>query len=87
MVGPIPFGQLSQSEQLYHSVLISMVQNPELRVIRIKDASLFDAASLLSLKNLANKYDIQIWLEVVSEDEAKGINMLVIEDGQVKGGD
>jgi len=59
---------------------MAMAQHPELRVMRIEDASILDAESMAMLKGLAADNDYQLWMEVVDESCEVGI---YIEDGEV----
>lgn len=78
----IPFRQCSSAEQLKVCVAIASALNPEIRVIRVPDASLLDAESMKVMQDLAQQQDIQIWLERVTDGKEKvGV---VIEDGAVK---
>ena len=76
----IPLSQASTAEQIRVSTAIAMASNPALRVIRIKDASLLDDDSMAIIKEMAEKKDFQIWLEVVNSDDPMAV---VIEDGEV----
>ncbi len=76
----VPLKQASRSEQLRVAVLMAMAQHPELRVMRIEDASILDAESMAMLKGLAADNDYQLWMEVVDESGEVGI---YIEDGEV----
>ena len=78
----IPFRQCSSAEQLKVCVAIASALNPEIRVIRVPDASLLDAESMKVMQDLAQQQDIQIWMERVTDGKEKvGV---VIEDGAVK---
>lgn len=74
----IPFEQSSSAEQLRASVGIAIAQNPELRIMLIRDGSLLDADSLAALTEAAESADAQVWLERVTNGEQVGV---VIEDG------
>ena len=76
----IPLAQASTAEQIRVSTAIAMASNPSLRVIRIKDASLLDDDSMEIIKEMAQKHDFQVWLEVVNSDDPMAV---VIEDGEV----
>ncbi len=76
----VPLKQASRSEQLRVAVVMAMAQHPELRVMRIEDASILDAESMGMLKGLAADNDYQLWMEVVDESGEVGI---YIEDGEV----
>lgn len=74
-----PFAQASHAEKLRVSVGILMSQNPDLKLLTIKDASLMDSTSWSVVEELGDKYDFQVIYEVVS-DTAEGSG-LYIEDG------
>lgn len=76
----LPFEQASDAEQLRISCAIAMAGNPQLRVIRIKNASLLDEDGLAILKDLAKDRDYQVWAERVDSSGKIGI---VMEDGEV----
>lgn len=77
----VPLSQASSAEQLKISVSIAMSANPKLRILRIKDGSLLDNASLSMLDFMADLNDFQLWIEKVDESGTLGI---VIEDGEIK---
>ena len=78
----IPFRQCSSAEQLKVCVAIASALNPEIRVIRVPDASLLDEESMKVMQDLAQQQDIQIWMERVTDGKERvGV---VIEDGAVK---
>jgi len=77
----IPFSQASQEERIRVSLSIAMAQNPTLRVIMIRDASLLDSRNLKVIEEIAEAKDYQIWLEKVDETGKVGI---MIEDGEIK---
>lgn len=77
----VPFSQASDAERLRVSCAIAMAANPELRVLRLKDASLLDKAAVETLRGMAKENDFQIWAEFVG-DEGPGI---VMEAGSVRG--
>lgn len=76
----IPFAQLSSSEQLRVSIAIAMAANPKLKIIRIKDGSLLDDASLKMIQKLSGEREYQVWVENISTTGKVGIYM---EDGAV----
>lgn len=78
----VPFRQCSSAEQMKVCIAIAAALNPQIRVIRVADASLLDSDSLKYIEGLANSQDIQIWLEKVTDGE-KGVG-ITIEDGAVK---
>lgn len=78
--GGIPFEQSSGAEQLRVSLAIAAAMNPTIRIALIRDGSLLDDQSMVLLHQLANEYDLQVWIEVVG----KGDNVsVIIEDGEV----
>lgn len=76
-----PFSQGSQAEQLRAAIAIGLALNPRLRVIIVRDASLFDADSMRLVAEMAEANQAQIWQEVV---DSKDESAIVIEDGEVK---
>ncbi|MDZ4341355.1 MAG: AAA family ATPase [Candidatus Binatia bacterium] len=80
MLNGLPFDQAASSEQMKVSAAIGAAQNPELRVMLIRDASLLDAESRAYMPTLAKEMDMDFWLEVVSED-GEGCSVF-IEDGE-----
>jgi energy-coupling factor transporter ATP-binding protein EcfA2 len=76
----LPFEQASAAEQLRVSVAMAIALNPKLRVMLVRDGSLLDSQSLQLLAELAEKADVQVWIERVAEGGAVGV---VIEDGLV----
>lgn len=75
----VPFKQASSAEQIRVSLAMAIALNPGLRVIRIADGSLLDANSLALIKEQAEQYDFQIWIEMVGPRE----DGYVIEDGEL----
>lgn len=79
----VPFSQASDAQRLRVSVAVAMAANPELRVVRLKDASLLDRQAIATLREMAGEADFQIWAEFVG-DEGPGI---IMEAGEVRGAD
>lgn len=77
----LPFSQASDAEQLRVSVAIAMALNPKLRVVRIRDGSLLDEDALQLLGEMADEYDVQVWIERVDTTGKVGF---VLEDGHVR---
>lgn len=80
-VNSIPLVQLSESEQFRFSALISMVANPDLKVIATKHGSIFDEEKLALLIEMIKEKDYQIWIERVDENKLPAV---IIEEGKVK---
>ena len=76
-----PFEECSGAEQLRVSVAIGAADNPELKVMLVRDGSLLDANNLLLLEELAKEHGFQIWIERVGEDKEATV---ILEDGLVK---
>lgn len=74
--------QASDAEKLRVSVAIAAAMNPKIKIMLARNASLLDEDSLKLLAELAEKYGLQIWLEVVSSTDKTGV---VIEDGHIAG--
>jgi DNA repair exonuclease SbcCD ATPase subunit len=82
LLGGVPFDQASDAEQLRASIEIAAAMNPRLRIIRVRDGSLLDEDSMKLLAEMADKSEMQIWVETVSSDRPGAI---VLEDGHVRG--
>lgn len=78
----VPFKQASDAEKIRVSVAIAAAQNPQLRVIFVRDASLLTEKNLAILASVADEMDLQLWIE-----DARSSNpaALVLEDGQIAG--
>lgn len=83
LLNGIPFSQASQSEQIRASVEMGIGANPELRLVLVRDGSLFDAEHLALLAQIAEEHDVQVLVERVGTDGGVGI---IIEDGEVRNG-
>jgi DNA repair exonuclease SbcCD ATPase subunit len=77
----IPFSQVSNADQIRASVAIGMADNPELRVMRIKDGSLLDDASMKIIADMCVKEDFQLFCEIVDTSGDVGV---YLEEGEVK---
>jgi hypothetical protein len=75
----LPFEQASQAEQLRCSVGIAVALNPKLRVILIRQGSLFDRKSMGLLRELCREYRMQAWVEAVGDE---GPATVVMVDGE-----
>lgn len=81
LLNGVPLEQLSAAEQLKLSMDIAMAENPALRVILLKDASLLDEQSTAYIRRRAEEEGYQVWEERVSSSGSVGF---VIEDGELK---
>lgn len=75
----LPFEQASQAEQLRCSVGIAVALNPKLRVILIRQGSLFDKKSMRLLRELCREYGMQAWVEAVGDE---GPATIIMVDGE-----
>lgn len=81
LMNGVPFSQASDAERLRASIAIAMASNSKLRVVRVRDGSLLDDDSMKLLAEMADKNDMQVWIEKVESSGKVGI---FLEDGMVK---
>lgn len=81
LMNGVPFNQGSDAEQLRASIAIAMASNSKLRVVRVRDGSLLDESSMKILEEMAEKNDMQVWIERVDSSGKIGF---VLEDGHIK---
>lgn len=77
MINGLPIDQLSSAQQLLLACKIATSQNPNMKVIYIKDWSLLDSKSMEEIAEIANKEDYQIFIERVGEE----VDSIVMRDG------
>ena len=77
----IPYAQCSDAEKIKVAMAIAMAKNPEIKVILMRQGTLLDEDNLELIKEIAQKHEYQMWLEIVSNNDKIGI---YIEDGKVK---
>jgi energy-coupling factor transporter ATP-binding protein EcfA2 len=77
----VPLGQASDAEKIRVAVAISAALNPKLKIMLARQGSLLDDDNLALLAKLAEEYDIQVWLEIVSTDKKKC--QIIISNGEV----
>ena len=80
----VPLSQASGAELIEVSFSIVAAMNPRLKVALIRDASLLDEDQMKVVYGLAERYDMQVWLECVSTEG--GDARILIEDGAVVSG-
>lgn len=80
LLNGVPFDQASTAEQLRTACAIAMENDPQLKVIRVRDGSVLDRASMQALADAAAAYDFQVWIETVESDSPAAVH---IEDGMV----
>lgn len=81
MLNDLPFDQASDEERMTTSIAIAAALNPTLRIARIRDGNRYDGEQLAMLAKLAEKLDLQIWIERVTNGEKVGF---ALEDGELK---
>lgn len=81
LFGGVPLEQASDAEKLRVSVALSMAANPKLKVVFIRNGSLLDEDGLRLVAEMADKNDVQVWVERVASDGKVGI---VLENGLIK---
>lgn len=79
----VPFNQASDAEQLRAALALAMAANPRLRVIRIRQGSLFDDEAMEVIRDVAGAEGFQIWVERVGDHDEDAI---IIEDGHIRHG-
>jgi hypothetical protein len=76
----LPFEQASESERVRVSVSIGCEQNPELKVMLIKEGCQLDDDSMAEVCRMAGEKDAMVWIERVTDDEPGAV---ILEDGEV----
>ena len=80
-LGGEPFDQASDADRLSVSCAIAMTKNARLRIIRIRNGSLYDEFNLEAIRKIAKKRGYQVWIERVDTSGKVGV---VIEEGRIK---
>jgi len=87
MMGGNFFSQLSTAEQIRISTLVAMSQNPELKIILIREGALINSANMAMLAEMAAADGYQVWVEKFMEKPSdEGLHIIdgavAFEDGQ-----
>jgi energy-coupling factor transporter ATP-binding protein EcfA2 len=87
MMGGNFFSQLSTAEQIRISTLVAMSQNPELKIILIREGALINSANMAMLAEMAAADGYQVWVEKFMEQPSdEGLHIIdgavAFEDGQ-----
>lgn len=77
-VDGVPFESLSSSRQMRVSTALAMAQNPELRIILIREGNFLDSDAMRAVMALADEGGYQVWIERV-QDEAGEIGVHMVE--------
>jgi energy-coupling factor transporter ATP-binding protein EcfA2 len=83
MLNGLPFSAASTAVKIRTGVAIAMAQNPELRAMAIRDASLLDEKNQKVIDELAIANELTVLMEIAGEGEHDG-PAIVIEAGAVK---
>lgn len=83
----VPFSQASGMRRLELSTLIGMAANPRLRILCVDEGDQLDDASLVRLKELAEKRDFAVWMTAIrAGDETDPDSLIVpVHDGRAVG--
>jgi DNA repair exonuclease SbcCD ATPase subunit len=81
LVNNVPFSDLNTAERIKASTMIAMAQNPELKVIFVREGALVSRSNLAVLTKLAEEHDMQVWIEQFSEEPHD--DSLHITDGHI----
>jgi DNA repair exonuclease SbcCD ATPase subunit len=71
-VNGIPFYDLNTAERIKLSTAVAMAQNPELRIIFVREGALLSRANLQIIADMAEAQGYQLWVEIFSEEPREG---------------
>ncbi len=74
--------ETSHAEQLEIAIALLLAENPKIKLILIKHGDKFDDETMKKIHSLAQRRNLQIWMECIHTDDE---NAIYIEDGMVKG--
>ena len=77
----IVFDNLSTAQKLLISAAVSISEDPNIKIIKVQEGSLFDEESMKLLIDFVRQHDFQLWIERVA-NKASG-DAYFIEDGEV----
>lgn len=72
----VPFSQASEAQKIRIGLAIGAAANPKLRVCIIRDGSLLDEDSMKMIAEMAEKLDLQVWVERVQDASAQAIQIV-----------
>lgn len=76
-INNVPFSDLNTAERIKISASIAIAQNPSLRIIFVREGALVNRANLKVLEELAQKHDMQVWIEKFQEEPGEsGLHMV-----------
>lgn len=71
-----PLSQCSTAEQIRVGVALAAASNPQLKVAFIKHGSLLDSKSIKLVAEIAQQYDMQVWIERVEDNSPEAIHIV-----------
>lgn len=84
LFGGIPFEQASTSDRIRVSVAMGLALHPKLKILLVRDGSLIGEKKLQVIEEMVKKEGVQLWLEMMTENEDDKRVTVFIEDGLVK---
>lgn len=83
----VPFREASMAERIRVAVAMSLAQSGELKVLMIRDASVFDKKTLRMIAEEAKRHEAQVFAEIVANKDSDGNYdrdcLLYIEEGRL----
>lgn len=77
----IEFEECSTAERIEIALAVAVEENPNIRVLLIREGSSLDESAVKRVKKLAKENNFQIWIETVHSSDSNAIH---IEEGEVK---
>jgi DNA repair exonuclease SbcCD ATPase subunit len=68
----IPFSDLNTAERIKLSTAVAMAQNPQLKIIFVREGALLSRANLGIIAEMAQANGYQLWVEIFSEEPREG---------------
>lgn len=72
----VPFDQASTAQQIMVGIAIGAAANSKLRVCLIRDGSLLDSATMKLIAEMAERLDLQVWMERVEDNSPAAIQIV-----------
>ena len=80
----IEFEECSTAERIEIALAVAVEENPNIRVLLIREGSSLDESAVKRVKKLAKEHNFQIWIETVHSSDSSAIH---IEEGEIKKGE
>lgn len=77
----IEFEECSTAERIEIALAVAVEENPNIRVLLIREGSSLDESAVKRVKKLAKEHNFQIWIETVHSSDSSAIH---IEEGEIK---